>query len=475
MQVGPGFFTSMRHQGTPLNLIALGIVLLGAGLAVAFHLWGGVPLAAAVGILSGATTNTPSLGAAQQALQTLPDTTEAIGKLPGLGYAVAYPFGILGIILAMLFFRLIFRIKISQEEENFRLQQFPDRPKIAAVNLHVTNPNLANIRIADLPGFATSGVVISRLEQNGVTQVAHDDMPLQPGNTLTAVGPQLELDKLRLIIGHESALDLRVMTGAVAVQRFVLTNKNLIGTSLEDLALEHKHNVRFTRISRSEVDLPNPTRIRLQAGDVLTVVGEEPALRSVGQFVGNSVKDLNDAHVLPVFIGIALGIVAGSFPLYVPGIPAPIRLGLAGGPLLAAILLSHIGRVGRIVWHMPQNANMLLREIGIVLFLACVGLKSGGQFIDTLVHGAGFYWMFCGSVITLLPLLIMGTIARLFLKMNYLTICGVLAGSMTDPPALAFANSTTRIEAPAVSYATVYPLTMLARVICAQLIILLLD
>jgi putative transport protein len=445
---------------------------LGAFIAWAIHSWGGVPIAAAVGILSGATTNTPSLGAAQQALQTLPGLAENSASLPGLGYAVTYPFGILGIILAMLLVRALFQVKIKQEEESFHKQQTRRHPKVSALNLCVTNPNLAGVAIKDIPGLENSGVVISRLEQNGVAQVARDESVLQVGNTLLAVGSQKEIEKLRVVVGAESHLDLRAHSGNVNVRRIVLTSKNVFGRSLEDLDLEAQHGVRFTRISRAEVDLPNPAVIRLQAGDTLTVVGEDDALQKVEKILGNSMKDLNQAHVLPVFIGIVLGIILGSIPVLLPGMPAPVKLGLAGGPLVVAILLSYMGRVGPLAWHMPPNANFLLREIGIVLFLACVGLKAGGSFVETLLKGDGLYWMTCGAAITLIPLVVVGIVGRAVLKINYLTLCGVLAGSMTDPPALAFANATTTTEAPAVSYATVYPLTMLLRVVCAQVLVL---
>jgi putative transport protein len=256
------------------------------------------------------------------------------------------------------------------------------------------------------------------------------------------------------------------------VRRLIVTRKEAIGRTLADLGLGPLNNVRFTRLSRTEVDLPDPVNRRLQAGDTLTVVGEEPDLDKVAKILGDSMKDLNHPQIIPVFVGIALGVLAGSIPFFLPGIPAPVKLGLAGGPLVLAILLSYIGRIGPLVWYMPMNANFLLREIGIVMFLAVVGLKSGGHFLETLLAGDGFLWMATGAGITLLPLLIAGVVATALLRLNYLTTVGVLAGSMTDPPALAFANSLTATAAPSVSYASVYPLTMLLRVVCAQLLVL---
>ncbi|MCE9614013.1 MAG: putative transporter [Lentisphaerae bacterium] len=472
MQVGPGFFGSLRRQGAPLNALAAAIVFIGAGITLLIHHYAHVPMAAAVGILTGATTNTPSLGAAQQALKSLPTFTEDLARLPGLGYAVTYPFGIIGIILAMLIIRFVFRIRVHQEEESFQRLHARHHAPLAAQNLRVTNPNLRGLRLDSIPGLRDSGVVISRVEHDGTVRVGLDDTLLQPGDTVLAVGPPAGIEQLRIVMGELSPLDLRALSGRVQVRRFVVTNKHAVGKSIEDLDLEEIYGVRFTRVSRADVDLPNPGGIRLQAGDSVTAVGEEDALAKVEKTLGNSLKDLNEPNVIPVFVGIALGIVVGSIPLVFPGIPAPLKLGLAGGPLVVAILLSYIGRVGPLVWHMQPHTNFLLRELGIVLFLACVGLKAGGQFVHTLLAGDGLWWMAAGAVITLVPLLVVGLIGRIVLRTNYLTLCGVLAGSMTDPPALAFANSVTTSEAPAVSYATVYPLTMLLRVVCAQILVL---
>lgn len=472
MQVGPGFLNSFRKQGIPLNLLSALIVALSVVLTLACYWWGGVPMPAAVGVLSGATTNTPSLGAAQQALQGFASSSQESSAMPGLGYAVAYPFGVIGIILSIILLRWFFRIRISDEEKNFRDSEARNHPEVVAVNLAVTNPNLAGVCLGNIPGLKDSKAVVSRLEQNGAILIARDDLVLQPGNTLMVVGHQADLDRLKLVIGGESKLDLRRAQGAPSVRHVVLTNKDLFGKSLGDLELERKFDVRFTRINRAEVELPNPVDIRLQAGDALVVVGQSSALAKVAGVLGDSVKDLNQTQVVSIFIGIVLGIVVGSIPFSLPGVPVPIKLGLAGGPLLVAIFLSHTGRIGPFVWHMPQNANILLREMGIVLFLACVGLKAGGDFVGILLEGDGFYWMGWGALITLAPLLIGAFIGRKILKLNYLTLSGLMAGSMTDPPALAFASAATATEAPAISYSTVYPLTMLLRVVSVQILVL---
>jgi len=472
MQVGPGFFASLRQQGAPLNVLAGSIVIFGALIALAINKIGGVDIAAAVGLFSGATTNTPSLGAAQEAIKSLASFTPEMAAIPGLAYAVAYPFGIVGIILSMLFIRGIFRIKVADEEASFARRHARTHPPLTAENLLITNPNLDGLELSQVPGMATTKVVISRIMHQGSIGVANDNTILHTGDTILAVGPQSEVDTLRIVAGQGSEHDLRANEGEVAVRRIIVTKKSMIGKSIADLGLAELYNVRFTRMSRAEVDLPNPLNLRLQAGDTLTVVGMEEDLNKVSKALGNSMKDLNHPQIVPVFVGIFLGIVLGSIPVAFPGIPAPVKLGLAGGPLVIAIILSYIGRIGPLVWYMPMNANFLLRELGIVLFLACVGLKSGGKFMETLLAGDGLYWMACGAIITVVPLMLAAIFARVFMKLNYLTIIGVLAGSMTDPPALAFANSVTKTAAPAVSYATVYPLTMLLRVIAAQVLVL---
>lgn len=472
MQVGPGFFASLRQQGAPLNFLAATIVIMGALIALAINKIGGVDIAAAVGLFSGATTNTPSLGAAQEAIKSLSSFTPEMAAVPGLAYAVAYPFGIVGIILSMFFIRGIFGIKVSDEEASFARRHARSHPPLAAENLLITNPNLNGLKLSEVPGMSATRIVISRIMHGEIVSVATDNTVLHTGDTILAVGPQSEVDQLRIIAGTNSEHDLRANEGEVAVRRIVVTKKSMIGKSIADLDLSALYNVRFTRMSRAEVDLPNPLGLRLQAGDTLTVVGTEQDLNKVSKALGNSMKDLNHPQIVPVFVGIFLGIVLGSIPVAFPGIPAPVKLGLAGGPLVVAIILSYIGRIGPLVWYMPMNANFLLRELGIVLFLACVGLKSGGKFMETLLAGEGLHWMGYGAIITVVPLLVAAIFAKLFWKINYLTVIGVMAGSMTDPPALAFANSITTTAAPAVSYATVYPLTMLLRVLSAQLLVL---
>ncbi|WP_428939047.1 putative transporter [Fontivita pretiosa] len=473
VQVGPGFIASLRRQGLKLNLLAGAIVVAGAVLTVAIWYWGRVPLPAAVGLYAGATTNTPSLAAAQQALKDLSGTQPADLALPGMGYAVAYPFGIVGIILTMLLTRWIFRINPQAESEELARLLERDRPRLSSINLEVKNPNLDGLELVRIPTLAESGVVISRIMSGGRTFVPMRDTKVHLGDVLHAVGPRDKLEALRLIVGAESKVDVKQLPGNITARRILVTKPHVLGETVADLNLAQRFGVIVTRVARAEVELP-PHGTPLQFGDTVVVVGEEEAIKRVAAELGDSVKQLNHPQVIPIFIGIALGVVAGMWPLHLPGVPAAVRLGLAGGPLIVAILLSRLGNVGPIIWYMPASANFMLRELGIVLFLACVGIRSGGRFLETLTQGDGFYWMGLAAIITFAPLMLVAMVARIFYKVNYLTLCGLLAGSMTDPPALAFAGHMTGSDAPSVSYATVYPLVMLLRVLTAQVLVVLL-
>jgi putative transport protein len=474
MQVGPGFFASLRREGLPLNLMAASIVLLGAAITVAICKIGGVNMAAAVGLFSGATTNTPSLGAAQEAIRSLPNLPPGSSVLPGLGYAVAYPFGIIGIILTMLLLRALFRVDLKKETADLLSKTRKASEKLANVTLIVTNENFDGHRLTEIPGLVGLGVVISRIKHRGADQVqlARADEIIHTGDILHAVGPSKGLEELRLMIGQVSRVDLRSVKSNLVMRRVIVTKKAILGKTLGELDFLEEHEVTVTRVTRAEVELSATPEQRLQFGDMVVLVGNESDIASVSTFLGNSVKKLNHTELIPVFVGIGLGVLLGSIPIAFPGIPAPVKLGLAGGPLIVAIILSRVGRIGPLLWYMPNNANFAIREIGIVLFLSCVGLHSGEKFVDTLVHGDGLKWMLMAMLITLVPLFTVGLVARIVLKTNYVSICGLLAGSMTDPPALAFANTVSGSDAPSISYATVYPLTMLLRVVCAQVLVL---
>ncbi len=472
LQVGPGFFASLKRQGLTLNALAAAVVALGAGAVLLVHWFAGVTLPAAVGLFSGATTNTPSLAASGQALRQVSGMTDELLKVPDLAYAISYPFGILGTILAMLAVRTIFRIDVETEKRLLREQQAAQRRDIHTLALRVTNPNLVGVAIEDIPALKEAEAVVSRISRGGPAEVARPETRLALGDELLVVAPAAGLEKLRLVIGQASAADLRAPTGALEVRRVIVTNRAALGKAADELDLVGRFGVNITRIARGGEQFTPTSSLRLQFADTVTLVGSPAQLTAAEHALGNSPKELNHPNLVPVFIGILLGVLVGSVPLFVPGLPAPVKLGLAGGPLIVAILLARLGHWGPLVWYMPPNANYLLREIGIALFLACVGLKSGDSFWRILTEGEGVRWMLCGVFVTLVPLLLVGVLARAVWKLNYIRLCGLLAGSMTDPPALAFATTLSGSEDVALSYVTVYPLTMILRVFTAQMLVL---
>lgn len=470
LQVGPGFFSSLRKGGLPLNIMAAAVVLLGVGMTLIAYYIGKVPIEAAVGVLAGATTNTPSLGAAQQALRDIVGSTSDLVKVPGLGYAVAYPFGVLGIILAMLSIKTVFRLHPEQELDSYSSNT--KSPQLHSVNLIVTNGHLVGLPIGQVPGLPAASVVISRIMHNGEVSVAHPTTTLAVGDVVLAVGPKEKLEGLEKILGKKSDVDLREVESNISTQRVAVTRKKVLGKTLGDLALHKRFGVTVTRLSRMGMEFAAHPNHSVKFGDTLLMVGEPDAIKEASSLLGNSPKDLNDPQLIPLLVGITVGVIFGSIPVMIPGLPAPVRLGLAGGPLIIAIVLARIGQSGPLVWSMPLSANLMIRELGISLFLTCVGLRSGGKFISTMVSGDGLAWVLWGAAITLIPLLIVGFTARIFLKTNFTALCGVLAGAMTDPPALAFANTYMNSELPALSYATVYPLTMLLRVLSTQILVI---
>ncbi|MDW8344616.1 MAG: putative transporter [Verrucomicrobiae bacterium] len=462
IQVGPGFLASFRRHGLGLNATSALIVVLGCALTVALQFLGSFSPAVLVGLLSGAVTNTPSLAAVQQALPP-PDAARA-----GMAYALAYPFGILGVILTMVLVRRWFRVDLTQETEAFQRTWSETTESPVALNLEIRNPGLDGQPLRVLSELAQSQVVFSRLWRKGACQVPTPATLLQPGDVLLAVGTRAALDKLRVATGGVSSMDLREVGSNLASMRILVTKRSVLGRSVGSLPL---YGATMTRVFRAGVEFVAAPGVRLQFGDTVTVVGDETILQRVADELGNSPRELNHPNILPIFIGIVLGIVAGNLPLHLPGLTQPIKLGLAGGPLLVAILLSRLGNIGPVSWYLPHNANLIVREIGIALFLACVGLQAGEHFLETIWRIEGLYWLAAAATITLIPVLSVALLARAVWRTNYLVLCGLLAGSMTDPPALSFANTMTRSDAPAVTYATVYPLTMFLRVTMAQVLI----
>lgn len=473
IQVGPGFFSSLRVSGLKLNGFALMVVILGAVVTAIIYKIADIPLPIILGIFSGSVTNTPSLGAGQQILSDLGSDPSLIGQM-GMGYAMAYPMGICGILLVMWLVRIIFRISVEKEASEFNSTNVQHRDLLQTMNIAVRNSNLDGLMIQDIPMLGNEEIVCSRLKRGEMLVVPQPTTEIHLGDLLHVVGQKEDLNKVRLILGEEVDASLSTSSSVLHSVRVVVTNDAVLSKRLKELNLKQKYDVVVTRLNRTGIDLMANNNSVLQFGDILNIVGRPESIEAVTALLGNAKQKLQQVQMLPVFIGIGLGVVLGSLPIFVPGFPAALKLGLAGGPLVVALILGRIGTIGRLYWFMPPSANLALRELGIVMFLAVVGLNSGGSFIETLIQGDGLRWIGYGILITFIPLFITGLVARIFGKMNYLSLCGVLAGSMTDPPALAFANNIHPTSgAAALSYATVYPLAMFLRIISPQLLAIL--
>ncbi|MEA3784365.1 putative transporter [Enterobacter quasihormaechei] len=470
IQVGPGFFASLRVSGLRLNLFAFGIVVMGGLVTAILHKLFAIPLPVVLGIFSGAVTNTPALGAGQQILRDLGIPADVVDQM-GMSYAMAYPFGICGILLSMWLVRVLFRVNVEQEAKEHESTLTNGHALIKTINIRVENPNLNNMAIQDVPILNSATIICSRLKRDDTLMVPSPDTLIQHGDLLHLVGQPADLNNARLVIGQEVDTSLSTRGTDMRVERVVVTNEKVLGKKIRDLQVKERYDVVISRLNRAGVELVASQDASLQFGDILNLVGRPSFIDAVADMVGNAQQKLQQVQMLPVFIGVGLGVMLGSIPLYVPGFPVALKLGLAGGPLIMALILGRIGSIGKLYWFMPPSANLALRELGIVLFLAVVGLKSGGDFVDTLVNGEGMSWVGYGIFITAIPLITVGLLARMFAKMNYLTLCGMLAGSMTDPPALAFANNLHATSgAAALSYATVYPLVMFLRIITPQLL-----
>ena len=470
IQVGPGFFASLRVSGLRLNLFAVLIVIIGGLVTAILHKLFDIPLPVVLGIFSGAVTNTPALGAGQQILRDL-GTPMAMVDQMGMSYAMAYPFGICGILFTMWMLRVIFRVNVETEAQQHESTRTNGGALIRTINIRVENPNLHNLAIKDVPILNGDKVICSRLKREETLKVPSPETVIQLGDLLHLVGQPADLHNAQLVIGQEVDTSLSTKGTDLRVARVVVTNENVLGKRIRDLHFKERYDVVISRLNRAGVELVASSDISLQFGDILNLVGRPSAIDAVANVLGNAQQKLQQVQMLPVFIGIGLGVLLGSIPVFVPGFPAALKLGLAGGPLIMALILGRIGSIGKLYWFMPPSANLALRELGIVLFLSVVGLKSGGDFVNTLVDGEGLSWIGYGALITAVPLITVGILARMLAKMNYLTMCGMLAGSMTDPPALAFANNLHPTSgAAALSYATVYPLVMFLRIITPQLL-----
>ncbi|EEX2899036.1 TPA: putative transporter [Escherichia coli] len=470
IQVGPGFFASLRVSGLRLNLFAVLIVIIGGLVTAILHKLFDIPLPVVLGIFSGAVTNTPALGAGQQILRDLGTPMEMVDQM-GMSYAMAYPFGICGILFTMWMLRVIFRVNVETEAQQHESSRTNGGALIKTINIRVENPNLHDLAIKDVPILNGDKIICSRLKREETLKVPSPDTIIQLGDLLHLVGQPADLHNAQLVIGQEVDTSLSTKGTDLRVERVVVTNENVLGKRIRDLHFKERYDVVISRLNRAGVELVASGDISLQFGDILNLVGRPSAIDAVANVLGNAQQKLQQVQMLPVFIGIGLGVLLGSIPVFVPGFPAALKLGLAGGPLIMALILGRIGSIGKLYWFMPPSANLALRELGIVLFLSVVGLKSGGDFVNTLVNGEGLSWIGYGALITAVPLITVGFLARMLAKMNYLTMCGMLAGSMTDPPALAFANNLHPTSgAAALSYATVYPLVMFLRIITPQLL-----
>ncbi len=465
LQVGPGFFSSFKKGGMTLNMLAVLIIFLGILTTYVIYKVTGLPITTMVGILSGAVTNTPGLGAAQQAFF---DITGKEGTDIAMGYAVAYPLGVIGIIVAIILIRRIFRISFEKENEMLQNEREEKAVRATHVSVLVKNPALFGKEVAEIADLIDRKFVISRvLHENSGIEIAYSRTHLEQGDKLFIIAAKQDIGPIIAFIGERLDMhraDWEQLDANLISRRIVITRSEINGKALADLHLRGGFGVNVTRVNRSGLDLVASPGLELQIGDRITVVGTDKNVGNVEKILGNSLRRLREPNLVPIFLGIALGILLGSIPFTFPGIPQPVKLGLAGGPLIVAILISRFGPHYKLVTYTTMSANLMMREIGISLFLACVGLDAGAGFADTVING-GYAWIGYGFIITFLPLMIVGMIARVVYKINYFTLMGLIAGSTTDPPALAYSNNIAGNDMPSVGYATVYPLTMFLRVL----------
>ena len=473
LQVGPSFFTSFKKGGVSMNVVAVGVVLLNVLVALGLYyaLGGRIELPMMVGILCGAVTNTPGLGAANEALSQL----NYDGPQIAMGYACAYPLGVLGIIGSIILVRLLCRINLKKEEEELAQQEGAD-PHLTPHQMHleVHNEALDGKTLFQVKNFLGRNFVISRILQNGHVSIPNKDTVFHMGDQMLVVCAEDDAEAITAFIGPRVEVNWKKQDTPMVSRRILVTQANMNGKRLGQLHFSSIYGVNVTRVNRSGMDIFASPDLALQVGDRVMVVGPQDAVDRIANLMGNSMKRLDHPNIVTIFVGIFLGILFGSLPIAFPGIPTPVKLGLAGGPLIVSILIGRFGYKMKLVTYTTMSANLMLREIGIALFLASVGVKAGANFVQTVVEGDGMLYVGCGFLITIIPLIVMGMVARFYYKMNYFKLMGLMAGSTTDPPALAYANQVTSSNAPAVGYSTVYPVTMFLRILTAQLLILIL-
>ena len=478
LQVGPGFFSNFKEDGVTLNLLATSLILL--NIAVMFVCYfsffttsdpNNLPMM--VGVLYGAVTNTPGLGAAQEALSSIMGgNTPAIAN----GYACAYPLGVLGIIGGTIAIRYICKVKMQKEEDELEEQEVNDATKPHLMHLIVENQFLAGHTMLEIHDFMKRDFVCSRILRDGQLIIPKSTTALEMGDKIYIVCSEQDAEAVQAFIGHETVVPEfaeQEKTKQMISRRILVTKPEINGKTLAKLHFSSVYGVNVTRVTRQGMDIFARSNLPLQVGDKLMVVGDQVSVNRVSSVLGNAIRRLDHPNIATIFVGIILGIIFGSLPIPVPGIPMPLKLGIAGGPLIIAILIGRFGYKMHLVTYTTTSANLMLREIGLVLFLASVGIKAGANFVDTVVAGDGLLYVMTGFLITIIPVLIIGTVARKIYKFNYFTIMGMLAGATTDPPALAYANASCPKDAPAIGYSTVYPLSMFLRIFTAQLIVLL--
>lgn len=474
LQVGPGFADSLKRRGLILNALASSVVVMAVLLTVLFIVVFGQPPAALIGVFSGATSSTPALAAASQSLEELaPATLSQDLSFLGLGCALAYPFSVVGVIIAMILTRIVGRIDIRQEMRLMEEQSRLLHPPMDMRNMRVTNQNLFGKTLDAIPGLEDMGVTVSRVMEDDKVFAATPDTVLKPDMIIHAVGELSQLDRVSLIVGPEVETKLEAIHGHLEVRYLLVTNSGAIGKTLHALHLTPDHGISVTRIRRAGMELAPRRYLSLHFGDKVVCVGHKEHLDRAGQILGNSAKAFDQPHVLPLFVGVALGVIAGSIPIVLPGLSSGFKLGLAGGPLLVAILLSRIQHFAGMTWYLPTSASALLREVGICLFLACVGLAAGNGFFEAVFSDTGLLWLGLGAVVTLVPLLVAAFLARVVFHFNYATLCGLLVGSMTSAPTLSFAVDMLDSDIPSSVYATVYPMATILRLLSAQGLVML--
>jgi len=473
LQVGPSFFNSLNREGIKLNLLALLAVVAGVSITIFFYFVTSNGVGVMAGLMSGAVTNTPGLGAAQAVMEDPVLIHKGLDASEmSVAYAVAYPLGVLGLVMVLLFFKRVWKINIQKEQQSYELSVETDPDKPIATNLNITNPVLFNQPLLSVYNIIPEHFIVSRMYQRNAVVSPADDVILNKGDVLMVVATKAVTEKLKQVVGGESNTNLHEIPGELEKRNIIVTHKKATFGKLKNIKELDRSDCQITRVERSGFELIASPDFVLHIGDLVTIVGTTEGIEIFTRFLGNAIKKLELPQLGPVFFGIFLGIILGSIELVIPGIPVPIKIGLAGGPLIIALIISQFGNLVRIYNYTTYSANLMVRELGIALFLATIGLSTGSVFITVFKNGRGWEWVAIGFAITVIPLLITGFAARLLARKSFFEICGLLTGASTDPPALAFTLQMAGNNVPSVTYATVYPLVMIARIIAAELFVL---